>query len=77
MGLCNTGRSSGENDSFGVIIEDILNRRLGGEDDGENMEFAYSPGNELRILRSKIQNDNSVVVRVHERAGKFVNVGPE
>jgi hypothetical protein len=77
MGLSDTGRSSGENDPFGVIVEDILNRRLRREDDGEHVEFAYPPCDELRILRSKIQNDNGIVVRVHERADKFVNVGPE
>lgn len=54
-----------ENNPFGVIVQDILNRRLRGENHGKNVEFAYPPCNELRILRSKIQNDNGIVVRVH------------
>jgi hypothetical protein len=40
------------------------------------MEFAYPPCDELRILRSKIKNDNGVVVRVHKRERKIVSMGP-
>jgi len=59
-----------------MISEDILNRRMRGEDDGEDMEFAYPPCDELRILRSKIKNDNGVVVRVHKREREIVSMGP-
>ena len=75
MGLCDTGRTSRENDPFGVIAEDILNRCMRGEDDGEDMEFAYSPCDELRILGAKIQNDNGIVVSVHRNERAILSRG--
>lgn len=59
-----------------MIAEDILNRCMRGEDDGEDMEFAYPPCDELRILGAKIQNDNGIVVSVHKDERKIVSMGP-
>lgn len=56
--------------------EDILNRRLSGKDDGKDMEFAYPSCDELRILRSKIQNDNGIMVSVHKREREIISMGP-
>lgn len=43
------------------MCENVGYRGVSGKNDGEDMKFPNPSGNELRVLRSKIQDDNRIV----------------
>src|SRR5260221_5492905 len=54
-------RPSTQNDARRTIALDFVKRGAAGQDDGENFQFADAAGNELRVLRAEIENNNGLV----------------
>ena len=53
--------SSGEDDADGIQSLNALKRRITGENDGIDPALAHAAGNELFILSSEIEDDDSLI----------------
>ena len=57
--VVNTRRTAGENKSLWFLLGDFSGRCVEANDLGINLEFANAPGNDLSVLRTEIQDENS------------------
>ena len=54
-------RAAGKNDPDGRITLNLIERCRARQYYGENFQFADAPGDELRILRAEIEDDNGLM----------------
>ena len=58
--VVNRRRAAGQHDAYRRIAADFLQPGITGKNDGEDVLFADAARNELRILRTKIEDDDGL-----------------
>jgi hypothetical protein len=58
--IVNGRRPSAQNDADRPIALDFIQRGGTGEDDGKYFEFADAARNQLRVLRTEVENDDGL-----------------
>ena len=56
--VINGGWSPRQNDAYGQLTANLLKAAVAGKNYGIDTLLAHSPGNQLRILRAEIENDD-------------------
>ena len=60
--IVNRGWPAGEDDSQRLVRLNLGERHSAGQNNGKNVQFANSPRNQLRVLRTKIKDNDSLGV---------------
>ena len=58
VGVVDRGRAAGQDDARGRVALDFVQRSGAGKHDGEDVLFADAAGDELRVLRAEVEDDD-------------------
>ena len=58
VGIVDRAWATGQDEASRRECRDLLDRHRAGQDDREDVEFADAPRDQLRVLRTKVQDDN-------------------
>jgi hypothetical protein len=72
IGIVDRARTTGKDQTSRSIGTDLLQRRSAGQHNGKNTHLPDPAGDQLRVLRAKIEDDNGLVLGL--RVGRHVLV---